>query len=148
MTPEPKPKPNVLIVDDVATDLLLLETMLKKLDVNLIPARSGAEAFSKIRDHEIALALLDIRMPGMSGIELTRIIRNDPYREKVPIILISALTEESCGLEKCFKSGEVDFILKPVRKEVLLGKMQLFLDNYAENFHSATSLAPSERYPD
>jgi len=82
---EPGAKPNILVADDEVTNLHLLKTILKALDVNLIVAKSGLEALSKIQDQEIALALLDICMPGMDGVELVKIIQNDKSREKVPI---------------------------------------------------------------
>jgi len=125
-------KPNVLIVDDDATSLYLLETILKELDVILIKAQSGQEALSKIEGQEIAIALLDIHMPEMNGIELAEIIQNDKSREKVPIIFITSHVKEDLYLEKCYESGAVDFILKPIVRTILLSKVKLFLELYRQ----------------
>ncbi|EAR13293.1 sensory box sensor histidine kinase [Polaribacter irgensii 23-P] len=125
-------KPNILIVDDDATSLSLLETILKELDVVIIKALSGHEALSKIEDQEIALTLLDVNMPDMNGIELAEIIQNDENREKVPIIFITSHVKKDLELEKCYKSGAVDFILKPVVKFILLSKVKLFLELYRQ----------------
>jgi PAS domain S-box-containing protein len=125
-------KPNVLIVDDDAISLCLLETMLKELDLVLIKSKSGLEALSKIKGKEIALALLDINMPEMNGIELAEIIQNDKSREKVPIIFITSYVKEDLELEKCYESGAVDFILKPIVRTILLSKVKLFLELYRQ----------------
>ena len=123
---------SVLIVDDEATSLYLLETTLKELDVTLIKARSGIEALSKIEGKEIALILLDVNMPEMNGIELARIIQNDKSREKVPIIFITSHVKEDIELEECYESGAVDFILKPIVRTILLSKVKLFLELYRQ----------------
>jgi PAS domain S-box-containing protein len=123
---------SVLIVDDEATSLYLLETTLKELDVTLIKARSGIEALSKIEGQEIALILLDVNMPEMNGIELARIIQNDKSREKVPIIFITSHVKEDLELEECYESGAVDFILKPIVRTILLSKVKLFLELYRQ----------------
>ena len=125
-------EPSVLIVDDEATSLYLLETTLKELDVTLVKARSGIEALSKIEGQEIALILLDVNMPEMNGIELARIIQNDKSREKVPIIFITSHVKEDIELEECYESGAVDFILKPIVRTILLSKVKLFLELYRQ----------------
>ena len=129
---KPNIKPNVLIVDDDATSLYLLETILKELDVTLIKAQSGLEGLSKIKGQDIALTLLDINMPEMNGIELAKIIQNDKSREKVPIIFITSHVKEDLELEKCYESGAVDFILKPLVRNILLSKVKLFLELYRQ----------------
>ena len=62
--------PNLLIVDDYRENLFLLEMLVKKINVNLISANSGAEALEKIAGIELALAIIDVRMPVMNGYEL------------------------------------------------------------------------------
>jgi PAS domain S-box-containing protein len=129
---EPAVKPNILIVDDIVANLYLLENILKPLDVNLIMAQSGEDALLKIQDQEIALALLDICMPGMDGVELTGIIQKDKSREITPIIFITANAKDELELEKCYESGAVDFMLKPIRKNILLSKVKVFLELYRQ----------------
>lgn len=124
--------PSILLVDDVAINLDLLSAILKRLNVNLILAKSGTEALLKIEGKEIVLALLDIRMPGMDGIELATIIHHDESREKIPVIFISAHEQDEQGLEECYKSGAVDFILKPFQPKIVLSKVQVFLELYRQ----------------
>lgn len=129
---QPEVKPNVLIVDDDGISLFLLETVLKTLDVNLILAQSGLEALSKIEGLKIAIALLDVSMPEMEGVELAEIILNDKSRGKVPIIFITAHAKDELELERFYESGAVDFILKPFRKNILLSKVKVFLELYRQ----------------
>ncbi|MFA9370731.1 MAG: response regulator [Labilibaculum antarcticum] len=129
-------KPNVLVVDDIKENLFLIKTVLKNLDVNLILAESGLEALSKIKDMDIALALFDIRMPEMDGIELAEKIQNDNSRKKIPIIFISACDQrDEIELEKYYESGVVDIIKKPFSRSILIRKVTVFLELYRQKQH-------------
>ena len=124
--------PAILIVDDRIDNVFMLENILAPLNVTLISALSGKEALEKIKNREIALALLDIRMPEMDGIELAEIIHNDQTREKIPIIFITALVKDELEIEKCYESGAIDFILKPFRNNILVSKVKVFLELYRQ----------------
>ena len=125
---KPQIKPNVLIVDDNETSLFLLTVILKPLDINLIQAMSGHEAIAKIKEKEIALALLDINMPQLNGVELASKIQNDEGRDKIPIIFITAYARNEIELERLYDSGVVDFIQKPFKKNILRSKVEIFLE--------------------
>jgi signal transduction histidine kinase/CheY-like chemotaxis protein len=124
-------KPNVLVVDDILDNLLLVEAILKKLDVNLIFAESGKEALLKIKDKEIALAMLDIHMPMMDGVKLAEKIQSSSA-ERIPIIFITAYFKDEIDLENYYKMGAVDFIHKPFRKNILISKVEVFLELYRQ----------------
>lgn len=125
---EPEEKPNILIVDDVDFNIIYIEKIIKHLDVNVIKASSGKEALIKIDGHKLAMALIDIFMPDMDGIELVKMIHRDKTRDIVPIIFITAYQHDEHELEKCYDSGIIDFILKPLRKNILLSKIKIFLE--------------------
>lgn len=110
----------------------MLEVILNKLDVNLILAESGIDALYKIEKQEIALALLDVNMAEMDGVELAIIIQNDKTRAMVPIIFITGQILDKFLPEKCYESGAVDFILKPIRQNILLSKVKVFLELYRQ----------------
>ena len=63
----PGERPNILVVDDVEQNVDYIEMIIKKLPINIIKAFSGEEALRKIRNHDLALALIDVQMPQMSG---------------------------------------------------------------------------------
>ena len=121
-------RPNILIVDDIEMNVDYIEMIIRHLPVNIITAFSGEEALIKIRDHELALALIDIQMPGMSGIELATTILSDKERELFPIIFVTAYTSEEQNMERYYKSGITDFLVKPFLKPVLLSKVKIFLE--------------------
>jgi CheY-like chemotaxis protein len=125
---EPEGRPNILVVDDVDYNIAYIEGIIKHLEVNIIKAGSGKEALMKIIDKKLALALIDIHMPEMDGIELATIIHDDKTRDIVPIIFVTAYHHDELSLEKCYDSGIIDFILKPFRKNILLSKIKIFLE--------------------
>ncbi len=124
-------KPNVLVVDDILENLLLIEAILKNLEINLILAQSGHEALLKIKDKEIALAMLDIHMPQMDGVKLAEKMQSKRV-ERIPIIFITAYFKDEIELENYYKMGAVDFIHKPFRKNILLSKVEVFLELYRQ----------------
>jgi len=126
-----KSRANVLVVDNCRENLLLIEAILKNLDVNLIFAQSGKEALSKIKDKEIALAMLDIYMPLMDGVKLAKKIQK-LSAERIPIIFITAYLKDEVELENYYKIGAVDFIQKPFRKNILLSKVEVFLELFQQ----------------
>jgi signal transduction histidine kinase/CheY-like chemotaxis protein len=124
-------KANVLVVDDIRDNLRLIEVVLKKLGVNLIIAESGNEALLKIKNKEIALAILDIHMPIMDGAKLAEKIQAN-CAVRIPIIFITAYLKDEIELENYYKMGAVDFIHKPFRKNILLSKVEVFLELYKQ----------------
>ena len=87
---KPEDNPNILIVDDIEPNVILLETTLKHLKANIIRAFSGKEALANIKGKELALALIDVHMPEMNGIDLASHILRDKGRNLIPIIFITA----------------------------------------------------------
>ncbi|MCA1761000.1 MAG: response regulator, partial [Bacteroidales bacterium] len=124
-------KANVLVVDDIRDNLLFMGAILEELSVNLIFAQSGIEALSKIKDKEIALALLDIHMPLMDGLELAEKIQSSSAGS-IPIIFITAYYKDEIELENYYKTGVVDFIYKPFKKNILLSKVKVFLELFRQ----------------
>ena len=120
--------PNLLIVDDTEQNLLLLETVIKRIKVNLIQASSGAEALKKTYGIELALAIIDVQMPEMNGYELALKMNEERSSEKVPVIFLTASPNYEVEVFKGYSSGAVDYIFKPIDSYVLLSKIKIFLD--------------------
>lgn len=118
---------NILIVDDLHPNLILLERILQPTGAKLIMAKSGDEALQKIANHDIALALIDVHMPEMSGFVLAKLIQKNSDSELIPIIFITAHTSDQSEIEKYFSKGVVDFIAKPFKKNILLSKAMVLL---------------------
>lgn len=126
-------KPKILIVDDYINNIYTIEKLLADLEVEMIRAMSGAEAISLTAQHEFALILMDVQMPGMDGFETVEIIRKDPKNELLPIIYITAIYNENYYRTKGIKSGAVDFITKPIIADLFIGKVTIFVNLYRQH---------------
>ncbi len=123
-------KPKILIVDDKIENLIALETLLRSIDADIIRAESGNEALAKTLEHDFALALIDVQMPIMDGFETVTLMRNDKKTEFLPVIFVSAIYSDKIYQIKGIASGAVDFLVKPLVPEILLGKVNVFLKLY------------------
>ncbi len=117
----------VLIVDDMPEKLVAYRTILAELSLNLITAQSGEEALGAVLQHDFAVILLDVKMPGMDGIETAAMIRGRKRSAHVPIIFLTAFMDEFRASEG-YAHGAVDFITTPVIPSVLLAKVRVFAD--------------------
>lgn len=120
--------PNILIVDDNATNLLYLEIILRHLPINLVQALSGQEALNKTKNTELALAILDVQMPEMNGYELAVHLNENRAENKVPIIFLTANFPENARIMEGYKAGAVDYIVKPLNEVILVSKIKIFLE--------------------
>lgn len=126
-------KPNLLIVDDIKVNLFLLESIMKKVEVNLIKASSGFEALEKTNGVELALAIIDVWMPGMDGYELAVKLNENRTNDKVPVIFVTANYGSEMDVFKGYDSGAVDYIIKPINNQIILSKVNVFLDLFRQN---------------
>src|SRR5690349_8609771 len=126
------PKANVLLVDDKAENLLALESVLDELGQNLIRASSAREALRYLLLEDVALILLDVQMPGLSGFELAELIRERERTQHTPIIFISAESVHEQNIFKGYSLGAVDYLTKPVEPEILKSKVNFFSRLYLQ----------------
>jgi signal transduction histidine kinase len=122
----PDGKARILVVDDRPEKLLALEAVLEDLGEGIVRAYSGREALRHVLEHEFAVILLDVNMPGMDGFETAALIRQRKSSEHVPIIFITAFGDEM--LARAYSLGAVDYILAPVVPDVLRSKVAVFVD--------------------
>lgn len=119
--------PKVLIVDDRPENLLTLQSLLDRPDLDIVSASSGMEALEQTLDHEFALVLLDVKMPGMDGYETAELMRGNKKTRNVPIIFVTAHEKERDQLFKGYDSGAVDYLFKPLEPAILLSKVKIFM---------------------
>src|SRR6201746_314370 len=79
-----------LLVDDLEDNLLSLEALLRRDGLVLLKAREGDEAFDFLLQNDVALALVDVQMPGLDGFELAELMRGNERTRRVPIIFVTA----------------------------------------------------------
>jgi two-component system sensor histidine kinase/response regulator len=126
-------KPNILLVDDVAENLITLEAILEGLDLNTVKATSGGEALRYLLEDEFALILLDIHMPIMNGLETAKLIRLRESSKNTPIIFLTAYQTQDIDILQAYSVGAVDFLLKPIIPEILLYKVEVFINLFNHN---------------
>ncbi|WP_052507811.1 response regulator [Sphingomonas hengshuiensis] len=117
-----------LIVDDLEENLVALEALLRRDGLGFLRARSGEEALELLLQHEIALALLDVQMPGMDGFELAEFMRGNARTRHVPIIFLTAGSADTQRRFRGYEAGAVDFIQKPIEGDILRSKANIFFD--------------------
>ena len=122
-------KANILVVDDRPENLLVFKTTLEDLGQNVIAARSGEEALKRLLEHDFAVILLDVNMPGMDGLETATFIRGRQKTARTPIIFLTAYVEEM-HTAKGYSLGAVDYMLTPVMPDILRTKVKVFVELY------------------
>ncbi|MFC4255720.1 response regulator [Altererythrobacter xixiisoli] len=121
-----------LLVDDLEENLLALEAVLQREGLVFVKARSGEEALELLLVHDVALALLDVQMPGMDGFELAEFMRGHERIRHVPIIFLTAGSSNQSRRFKGYEAGAVDFIQKPIESDILRSKANVFFDLYGQ----------------
>jgi DNA-binding response OmpR family regulator len=116
MLPREAVMARVLVVDDEPDSVELLQEFLTSKGYEVITASNGEEALRKIKEERPHLVLLDVRMPGMNGLDVLRKVRE--FDQEVGVIMVTAVNEEDTGRE-ALKLGAFDYIVKPLNLEYL-----------------------------
>lgn len=124
----PTDRVNILLVDDQPANLIALEAMLQGLGQNLIPASSGREALKCLLTHEVAVVLLDVKMPEMDGFETATLIRQRDKSRHTPIIFLTAADKTETQAVRGYAVGAVDYLVKPVVPEFVRSKVAVFVE--------------------
>ncbi|MDX9865039.1 MAG: response regulator [Anaerolineaceae bacterium] len=120
------PPQTILIVDDTPVGRDTLEALLYKQGYNLAFASSGPETLTKAEELMPDLILLDVMMPGMNGFEVCRRLRENPILAEVPVIMVTALDDQSSRV-KGIEAGADDFITKPFNRVELRARVNTIL---------------------
>ena len=121
-------KPKILLVDDREENLLALVGLLARHDAELLKAGSGEEALELLLRNEVALALVDVQMPGMDGFELAELMRGSDRTREIPLIFVTAGLHDRERIFKGYEAGAVDFLVKPLEPRALASKVGVFLE--------------------
>jgi signal transduction histidine kinase len=132
MTDNPAPPVYFLLVDDLAENLIALDALLRRENLVLLQARSGSEALELLLQHDVALALIDVQMPGMDGFELAELMRGAERTRRVPIIFLTAGNPDWQRRFRGYEAGAVDFLHKPIEPDILRSKADVFFELYRQ----------------
>ena len=125
-------KMNILIVDDIKANLLSLEYLLDDEDLNIVSASSGQMALEKTLDHNFFLILMDVEMPELNGYDTAELLRGNSKTRNIPIIFVTANSREDEQLFRGYDAGAVDYLIKPIAPQILLGKISVFKTLYRQ----------------
>ena len=118
MTADTEPPPRILVVDDVAANVRLLEAILEPAGFSLSSASSGPEALERVATEPPDLVLLDVQMAGMNGYEVCRRIRENEETALVPVVMVTS--HDSEARIDGIRAGADDFVTKPFDQQELL----------------------------
>ena len=123
----PPQKVNILMVDDHPENLLAIEAVLTSPNYNLISANSGNEALKCMLQHDFAVILLDVQMPGLNGFDTAKLIKAREKTKNIPIIFITAISQDMEHVHQGYSVGAIDYIFKPFHPETLKKKIEQFV---------------------
>jgi signal transduction histidine kinase len=123
----------VLVVDDQASNLEATEALLTQSGCRLIRAQSADEALLALLDQEFAAIILDIKMPGMGGLELAELIKQRRRTRDVPILFLTAHMMDEHEVLRGYGTGAVDYLTKPIHSDILRSKVAVFIELFRKS---------------
>lgn len=132
-------KQTILVVDDEKDLLDLIEYNLKKEGFAVLKAENGEEGIEIAREHKPDLVLLDIMMPKMDGLEAVEIMRDDDELKSIPIIFLTARSDEKTEIEGLDKGGD-DYITKPISTTKLISRIKAVMRRFDETTESVNRI--------
>ena len=118
----------ILVVDDRPDNLRTVEAALAPLGYPLHTATSGREALRLVLEQDYGLILLDVRMPGLDGLETAELIKSRARTQDVPIVFLTAGRDDVGDIIRGYGVGAVDYVLKPFDPDVLRSKVAVFAE--------------------
>lgn len=118
---------HVLIIDDDLDQLRLLVATLRNTSYRISVALNGDQGYARATVLQPDLILLDVCMPGRSGITIARLLKNNPSTQRIPIIFLSALTDAPERIDG-LRAGAVDYITKPFCVDEILERIRIHLE--------------------
>lgn len=135
---------NILLVDDEPRNLDVLESVLQNENYRLVRAQNADEALKVLINTDLtnfAVILLDVRMPGISGLELAQIIKQRKKTQHIPIIFLTAYYQEDEYVMQGYHAGAVDYLSKPCNPAILKSKVAVFVDLFCKTRALETEIA-------
>jgi signal transduction histidine kinase len=124
----------ILVVDDREDNLFSIEAILEKDDYSIVKANSGRAALKiLLNEHDFSLILMDVQMPDLNGFETATIIYEREKLRSIPIIFITAFSNDEDHMFRGYRMGGVDYIYKPINPELLRAKVGVFVELYRKN---------------
>jgi diguanylate cyclase (GGDEF)-like protein len=141
--------PTIVAIDDDTELLSLIEALLAPIGARIVKCNDPLRALNFLSEHSPDLVMLDVDMPNLNGIELCRVLRNDPRWASVPVLFLTARTETD-NVMRMFEAGADDFVAKPVLGPELVARVRNRLERtrmlrLAADVDSLTGVATRRR---
>lgn len=120
-------KINILIVDDREENIIALQALIQRSDVNIITTTSPNEALKLAWESEISIALVDVQMPEIDGFELVEMLKSNPRTKDILVIFVTAISKETKYAVKGLGTGAVDYLYKPLDPYITAAKVDSFI---------------------
>jgi PAS domain S-box-containing protein len=133
----------ILVVDDQPESLVALRTVLEPLGREVVTAPSGEEALKRLLQDDVAVIVMDVRMPGLSGFETVELIKRRERHEDTAVVFLTAGDADAEQITRGYSAGAVDYMLKPVDPDMLRSKVAMLLELQQK---SAELRASEERF--
>ncbi len=119
----------ILIVDDILDNLIILKSIINQYipDIVVITTQSATEGLEILNNNTIDCILSDVQMPEMDGIEMCSKIKSNSSTSRIPVMLISSHSADSCIKVKGLEAGANDFISRPINNEELASKLKVMI---------------------
>ncbi len=125
-------KKTALIVEDNALNLKLMRDLLEASGIETLQTKDGSRALEMVREHRPDIVLMDIQLPDVSGLDVTRKLKADPELRAIPIIAVTALTLRG-DEERVLEAGCDAYISKPISVTNFLQEVRKFLGEHGES---------------
>jgi CheY-like chemotaxis protein len=119
---------NILLVDDRPENLLALSAILNRPDYRLVTASSGEEALRLTLRESFSVALIDVAMPGMNGLEVAVHLKELERSRDIPIIFVTAFGNDPQEIHRAYSAGGADYLVKPLDAEIVRRKVAVFVE--------------------
>ncbi|MEO5911261.1 MAG: response regulator [Pelobium sp.] len=120
-------KINILIVDDREENIIALEALIQRSDINIITTTSPNEALKLAWESEISIALVDVQMPEIDGFELVEMLKSNPRTKDILVIFVTAISKETKYAVKGLGTGAIDYLYKPLDPNITAAKVDSFI---------------------
>ena len=139
-------KINVLIVDDKEENIIALEALIQRDDINIISTTSPNEALKLAWDNNICLALVDVQMPNIDGFTLVEMLKSHPRTKDILILFVTAISKETKYAVKGLSTGAMDYLYKPLDPIITVAKVDSFIRLAKAQREIKSQNAALERY--
>jgi PAS domain S-box-containing protein len=133
----------ILVVDDQPESLVALRTVLEPLGREVVTAPSGEEALKRLLHEDFAVIVMDVRMPGLDGLQTVELIKRRERHEDTAVVFLTAGDADAEQITRGYSAGAVDYMLKPVDPDMLRSKVAMLLELQQK---SAELRASEERF--